>query len=150
MSTAIRLVALLAAVLTTPLIIAARADEDALFRTESLDQVTIDQYRWSKRPILIFASSGEDAAYGRQVAILKSDLPGLVERDIVVLSDIDSRDVGDLREALQIEGFEVVLIGKDGGVKLRSKTPVDLNQLFARIDAMPMRQREMQSRPRSE
>ena len=36
----------------------------------------------------------------------------------------------------------VVLIGKDGGIKLRAKT-FDLQDIFKRIDSMPMRQQEM-------
>jgi len=36
----------------------------------------------------------------------------------------------------------VVLIGKDGGEKLRSAQPITAERLFATIDAMPMRQSE--------
>ncbi len=36
-----------------------------------------------------------------------------------------------------------VLIGKDGGIKLRESCPVELGLIFARIDGMPLRQREM-------
>jgi hypothetical protein len=37
-----------------------------------------------------------------------------------------------------------VLVGKDGGVKLERSGPVSLSVIFALIDSMPMRQREMQ------
>ncbi len=40
-------------------------------------------------------------------------------------------------------GFTVLLIGKDGGEKLRSHKPVSFEQLRDTIDAMPMRQREV-------
>lgn len=39
---------------------------------------------------------------------------------------------------------EVILIGKDGGVKLRKKK-LNLPYIFSTIDAMPMRQAEMNS-----
>lgn len=39
--------------------------------------------------------------------------------------------------------FAVVLIGKDGGEKLRSKQPIPWDTLESTIDAMPMRQTEM-------
>lgn len=39
-------------------------------------------------------------------------------------------------------GTEVILIGKDGGVKYRSPK-LDLAEIFARIDSMPMRRTEM-------
>ena len=74
---------------------------------------------------------------------LAADKSGLAERHIVVLSDVSAPGGSQLREALQIDGFEIVLIGKDGGVKLRSKTPLDVETLYAVIDAMPMRRREM-------
>ena len=39
--------------------------------------------------------------------------------------------------------FEIILIGKDTGVKARWKTDFTQDELFARIDAMPMRRFEM-------
>jgi len=42
----------------------------------------------------------------------------------------------------------VLLIGKDGGVKLRSKAPIAPRTLVETIDAMPMRQDELQRSPR--
>jgi hypothetical protein len=38
-----------------------------------------------------------------------------------------------------------VLLGKDGGEKLRSRTPVTMERLNTLIDAMPMRQQEVQN-----
>ena len=42
--------------------------------------------------------------------------------------------------------FEVVLIGKDGGVKARTDDPNALEDLLALIDTMPMRRTEMRSK----
>ena len=42
--------------------------------------------------------------------------------------------------------FEVVLIGKDGGVKARTSEPGALKEFLALIDTMPMRRAEMRSR----
>jgi hypothetical protein len=39
-----------------------------------------------------------------------------------------------------------VLIGKDGGEKLRRTTPLSPEELFAIVDAMPMRRAEMRER----
>lgn len=41
------------------------------------------------------------------------------------------------------ERFAVVLIGKDGGEKYRSCTPISSRNIFDRIDAMPMRRSEI-------
>jgi len=47
---------------------------------------------------------------------------------------------------VQAGTFQVLLIGKDGGVKLRSSGPVSMKDLFGLIDSMPMRQQEMDSK----
>ena len=38
--------------------------------------------------------------------------------------------------------FAAILIGKDGGIKLRADRPVAPDQLFGLIDSMPMRANE--------
>ncbi|WP_202405758.1 MULTISPECIES: DUF4174 domain-containing protein [Halomonadaceae] len=50
----------------------------------------------------------------------------------------------DVRKTLsaQPDDVSVVLIGKDGGVKQRSRG-LDVAGIFSLIDTMPMRQREM-------
>ena len=55
----------------------------------------------------------------------------------------------DLRRRLSVpaDGFAFLLLGKDGGVKLRSATPVSFAELAAIVDAMPMRQDEMRRDP---
>ena len=42
--------------------------------------------------------------------------------------------------------FEVVLIGLDGGVKLRQTLVLSCQKLFGTIDVMPMRRAEMRHR----
>lgn len=44
------------------------------------------------------------------------------------------------------EDAVLVLVGKDGTEKARYALPADPDDVFARIDAMPMRQREMRRR----
>ena len=44
------------------------------------------------------------------------------------------------------ESFTVILVGKDGGVKLKQKSRVMLKDIFDLIDAMPMRQEEMRQK----
>ena len=101
------------------------------------------QYRWTHRPVLIFANSETEPAYVEQRAALEAAVDGLVERDIVVLSDTDPAGQGPLRRLFGAEGFEVLLIGKDGEVKLRQAEPLSVDALFVVIDAMPMRRQEM-------
>ncbi len=48
----------------------------------------------------------------------------------------------DLRTKLRPRGFMLVLMGKDGEVKLRKPLPWTVRELSRSIDKMPMRQRE--------
>ena len=47
-----------------------------------------------------------------------------------------------LKVYFQDNEFNILLIGKDGGIKQEQKT-LDLEKIFALIDTMPMRQQEM-------
>ena len=49
-----------------------------------------------------------------------------------------------LREARPARGgFELLLVGKDGGIKARADSPDALEEFLGRIDAMPMRRAEV-------
>lgn len=108
------------------------------------DMATLERYRWQARPVLIFAPSPEDPSYRAATAQLAALRDGLAERDIVVLVDTDPDAGGALRDRLGAEGFEMLLVGKDGGVKMRAGEVIAPETLFTTIDRMPMRQREMQ------
>jgi hypothetical protein len=54
------------------------------------------------------------------------------------------------RFKVEADDFLVILIGKDGGEKLNSRTPVTVDQLEKLIDSMPMHKRQMQPEPRGE
>lgn len=85
----------------------------------------------NQRILLIAAPSLNDDAYRTQAALLLPALAGLNERDFVVQIQFGTKS------------FSVVLIGKDGGEKLRRATPLSPEELFAIVDAMPMRRAEM-------
>ncbi|MEO1079131.1 MAG: DUF4174 domain-containing protein [Pseudomonadota bacterium] len=105
--------------------------------------------RWTYRLLLLDATIDAEA-----LASLSSVRRELRERDVLwfVLGDngLDSNYVGDVAPALQAElvarlrnsNAAVALIGKDGGLKLRADV-LDIEDVFARIDSMPMRIREM-------
>ena len=58
---------------------------------------------------------------------------------------LSAEDTTSLRERYGVEkdDFIVVLVGKDGTAKERLEEPMKPADLFAMVDAMPMRQREM-------
>lgn len=118
------------------------ASAAGLFGELPIAAANLDAYHWERRPVVLFAPSATDPAYVEQRAMLEAAAAGLSDRDIVVLSDACPAAGGAMRRALDPQGFEVLLIGKDGGVKLRERRPVSAAALFAIIDAMPMRRGE--------
>jgi hypothetical protein len=68
------------------------------------------------------------------------------DRDLLTLDSFEDGPTGEVarREfGIGRGDFAVVLVGKDGGEKLRSTEPLRSRDLLDRIDAMPMRRREM-------
>ena len=62
-------------------------------------------------------------------------------------AELNNDGVTELRDRLRLAAteFQVLLIGKDGGVKARYKEPPLLAEVFALVDGMPMRRREIRS-----
>jgi len=124
--------------------------EEALDDTASIflngDTSDLSQFVWEKRPIIVFADSPNDPNFGLQMEYLENRADELAERDVVVLTDTDPSLDSELRQKLRPRGFMLVLIGKDGGVKLRKPFPWDVRELTRTIDKMPMRQREIRER----
>lgn len=114
--------------------------DPALFRSLT-DKAELDALQWQARPVVIFADTSAEDGYREQIGLLEQAEAGLAERDIVVLS-VDA-EADSLRSALGVDGFALLLVGKDGGVKLRSDSPVTPDRLFETIDRMPMRRNEM-------
>jgi hypothetical protein len=70
----------------------------------------------------------------------------LAARDVVVLVDANPAEETALRKKFRPRGFAVLLMGKDGQIKLRKPFPWDARELSRSIDKMPMRQQEMRSK----
>ncbi len=107
------------------------------------------------RPLLVFAPKPDDPALLAQLHMLKDSAPGLTRRDVLVIAvpyDTPSPSEVNLTPEAATEArrrfhvaptdFAVILIGKDGGDKLRSFKPVSFTKLQDTIDSMPMRRQE--------
>lgn len=115
------------------------------------------QHQWQDRVILIHTPSSDEERWKNQLEILAADPTGLAERKLVVYQIRDNHyrhglsTQGDWKKLtsppadpfLSGEGFEIILIGLDGGVKLRQNELLPLAELFALIDGMPMRKAEI-------
>ncbi|WP_369531305.1 DUF4174 domain-containing protein [Shimia thalassica] len=122
----------------------AKAPEDALFIDGTT--VTLDQFHWLKRPIVVFADSSDDPRFQQQLALLEAEPDMLRDRDVVVLTDTAPSGQSALREKLRPRGFMMVLVGKDGIVYLRKPAPWNVREITRSIDKMPLRQQEERDR----
>ncbi|MEM7242505.1 MAG: DUF4174 domain-containing protein [Pseudomonadota bacterium] len=116
---------------------------DAPMTVFSAEEIDLSAFLWQARPVVIFANTAEDLRFQTQLENLLSEEDDVVERDIVIITDTDPAVLSPIRTALRPRDFHMVLIGKDGDVKLRKPRPWDMRELSRAIDKMPMRKREM-------
>ncbi len=107
-------------------------------------------YLWKQRVLLVSAAAADDPRLAAQRKIFATIRDGAKERDLTLVEAVGggTRAVA-LRNkfGIVVDAFRVLLVGKDGGEKLRSDTPLGPDQLFPLIDAMPMRRNEMRRKP---
>ena len=110
-----------------------------------LSLITLNAQKSDYRRVLLFVESEKDSQLLEQQRLLKADQDGCKIRDIRVEIHVFSKTnkyfLSD--HAIYSPRFTFLLIGKDGGAKFRSTKVVPKEQLFAIIDAMPMRKSEM-------
>lgn len=120
------------------------------------------------RILLVFAPTDQDPRLREQLNLLSHHAKDMKDRDLILITILSPsgettppdtlrtppRPVLSDAEQLSIRHrfrvppaeFAAILLGKDGGEKLRSSTPVSCNGLNRTIDAMPMRRQEMRER----
>jgi hypothetical protein len=117
---------------------------------------SLDDLQWKRRVTVLFAAEAGRSELVASQRALAARSAGVEDRRLQVVAVVDGEPVEDLaepaarlRERLGVDGstpFEAVLVGLDGQVKARTREAVDVPSWFARIDAMPMRQRELRRR----
>jgi hypothetical protein len=123
----------------------------------ALHAQNLSQYLWKNRVILIL--SEDNAAFQRQMLAFKANEKGMYERSLIVyhLKSDEYEQVmpkGDVQRSMNLfkknnqanVSFELILIGLDGGIKLRQKEFLSCEKLFAIIDSMPMRSADIKNR----
>jgi hypothetical protein len=113
-----------------------------------------EEHRWSYRVLIL---TGDNEIVNAQLELFSTLDAELADRNLVIINSNDSSvffgnivGVPNTRGTMKRFGldenqYEMVLVGKDGGVKRRYSNVVDPQVIFDTIDAMPMRMREMQS-----
>ncbi|MDG5486062.1 DUF4174 domain-containing protein [Mycolicibacterium gadium] len=121
----------------------------------------LDDYLWERRPLLVFAPTDRDPRLVETLSRIESSRCDFGDRDMVLglmvnegSSTLDGQEVNPdeaqrLRDQYAIgeSAFSVLLIGKDGGQKLRVDEVPDLSAIYDLIDGMPMRSRETSANP---
>lgn len=107
------------------------------------DDVDLKEFLWLKRPIVVFADTPNDPSFIQQMDFLEEDIPAILLRDIIVVTDTDPSAKSELRRTLRPRGFMLVLMDKDGGVKMRKPAPWDMREIRRSIDKWPTRQQEI-------
>jgi len=127
--------------------------------TFSQSNITLSDLQWKNRILLVFPSDHE----GKEMEFnLTEDLEvKLKDRDLIYFYFGDSLISNSsfsfdpvyqkkLKQLYQMgsKHHSYVLIGKDGSSKLKNERPtIDWQALFATIDAMPMRVKEIKKNP---
>ena len=117
-------------------------EEPALEVMGALD-ANLQDFVWHNRVVIIFSDVPNDPRFVEQLELLESGRADLIERDVIVITDAMRSDHSDIRQHFRPRGFAVLLIGKDGGVKLRKPFPWSAREISRAIDKMPMRQQEL-------
>ena len=117
----------------------------------------LTSYRWKNRLLLVFSPAESDPSFvvfDQNVSIKSL---GVEDRDLIVFrifekgssfrggQPLSKEDAQNLRNHFNVKPgqFTVILIGKDGTIKMVREHLVELHEIFDLIDSMPMRRQEM-------
>jgi len=116
--------------------------------------------RWDERLVVVASPDDLDSEASKQLGHLLAAAEELAERELRIVHlrgrwggrlagrTLSTAQTHELREHWQIppDRWTVALVGKDGGVKQRWSELVAPAEVFALVDAMPLRRRELRRR----
>jgi len=120
----------------------------------------LTQFQWKNRLLIIFAEDANDPFFKNLQSQIMAQKAEVDDRDLIVFevpakgparmnnSPLDRKEADSIRTHFAIPGntFSLILVGKDGGIKLERSDQVDLGEILGLIDSMPMRQNEMRQK----
>jgi hypothetical protein len=147
---------LLAMLMVTVLSIGSIRNAPAIF-------LDLAQFQWKNRLLFLFAPNRNHPFFGSLHRALVAQQAEVVDRDLVIFeilesgpstmstTHLDPQTAQSLREKFEVRQgeFTVILIGKDGGIKLSRQNQTRLEDIFGLIDTMPMRREEMRQKSRT-
>ncbi|MBY4893162.1 DUF4174 domain-containing protein [Rhodobacteraceae bacterium N5(2021)] len=105
--------------------------------------LTLEEFLWVARPIIIFADTPADPRVAEQLELLAERPEALLERDVVIIVDTNPDARSAIRLALRPRGFSIVVLAKDGTVGLRRPALRDVREIVRAIDNFQLRQEEL-------
>ena len=120
----------------------------------------LTQFQWKNRLLFIFAEDASHPLFKDLQSQIEAEKAEVDDRDLIVFevpangparmgtTNLDRQQADSLRNHFDLpsDTFSLILVGKDGGIKLKRSDQVDLTEIFGLIDSMPMRQREMRQK----
>ncbi len=115
----------------------------------------LDVYQWKNRIILLKSNTFESDWLQAQLKRLNADRTQLKEREVLLLIITDDLVYNERKQIIALSADTIissydlsdfnglVLIGKDGGLKLKEAFIVNPKEIFSLIDSMPMRKTEI-------
>ena len=111
-------------------------------------------YLWKNSPLIMYAPSPDNIAYHYVKKTLSARFDRIIDRHMVIIEIFKTsivRTEGKSDSRLNAESprrlyltencrLEVVLIGKNGSLKLRQISILNLDEIYSVIDSMTMRQ----------
>ena len=98
----------------------------------------INELQGDKRVLLL--QSKDEVDLNNQRELFDRSPKDYQDRDLVILTGLDEEVI----EKYDMDSdFDLVLIGKDGGVKYRAHGVANPEKIYSIIDQMPKRQKEM-------
>lgn len=120
----------------------------------------LTKFQWKNRLLFLFAEDANDPLFKNLQSQIMAQKAEVDDRDLIVFElpaqgparmnngPLDQKEAGSIRSqfAVPSSAFSLILVGKDGGIKLKREDRVGLSEVFGLIDSMPMRQNEMRQK----
>ena len=112
------------------------------------------EFKWKKRILLLIDTKNDLNTRNLQLSKFNARYNEMKERDLVLfvyngkeVLDRDGMLTNINPDNLTYGEFQgIILIGKDGGIKLKRDDQIDLETIFELIDSMPMRKDEIRQK----
>lgn len=115
-------------------------------------------HQWKNRVLLVISDNKSNVDFANQTQLLKDKSLELIERKLIVYQITKNAYSYNYNQSWILSTklyrkhnkekatFKVILIGLDGGIKLKQTSILSEKKLFTIIDGMPMRKQELKNK----